>query len=112
MQNLRAVSNASNRLLRFGLSIGALVFATGASSALGACSAALSASGGDASCAALTSCCVTIPGETTQTCQVMAQATKESASTTSCASLLQSYEAAGYCGGGDGGASIPDGAPP
>ena len=80
-----------------------------ASSAIAACSSVASSAAGDSSCAALTACCETIPGETSQTCQAMAQAASSSASGSSCAAVLQSYRADGECGGLDGGAGSPDG---
>ncbi len=81
---------------------------------LAGCSSAPSpASGGDPSCAALITRCENLPGETTQTCQEMAQAASiETQAGTSCASLLQSYEASGVCGGAASGAASFEGGVP
>ena len=92
--------------LRALFSFGALLF-TGA--AIAACSAVIANASGDPSCAALGACCGTIPGPAAETCQEMAQAAKTSSSGASCAAILRSYQAEGYCGGPDGGGSSFDG---
>jgi hypothetical protein len=75
--------------------------------AVAACSSALTATS-DPACTALSTCCASIGGATGTTCQELQSSAKTSSSASSCETLLQSYEAEGYCGGLDGGGAILD----
>jgi hypothetical protein len=71
-----------------------------------ACGSALTATS-DPVCAALDACCTSIGGATGSTCQQLESSAKSSSSGSSCQAVLQTYQAQGYCGGLDGGSSLP-----
>jgi hypothetical protein len=93
--------NSNHRLLAVSFlaaSFGAFVFAC-SSSTSGPANA-----GGANACATLSSCCASIGGATGSSCQTLEQSVSGVANgSTSCQDYLESYQAAGYCGGLDGG---------